>query len=171
MNYMGCIIVVKCLHFLVLCKLPTVKINTYTVHSVSTWFKWVWKKESMIDKVMTCFVPKVHVHVHWTIRIKATVYMSWCNFSVVESPHIFHMGGELKLPVWLIYKVLMVSHSFKFCTRLQGGSVCRAYYGCNKHHLGNCTQYLLLHDGCHVSGWWADILRQIFFPTSNRPFG
>lgn len=31
--------------------------------------------------------------------------------------------------------------------------------------------YLLLQDGCQVSGWWPEMLRQIFFPTSNLPFG
>ena len=25
--------------------------------------------------------------------------------------------------------------------------------------------------GCQVSGWYPDMERQIFFPTSNRPFG
>ena len=25
--------------------------------------------------------------------------------------------------------------------------------------------------GCHDSGWWPDIDKQIFLPTSKRPFG
>jgi len=33
------------------------------------------------------------------------------------------------------------------------------------------TLYVLLQEGCHVSGWCADILKQIFFPISNLPFG
>ena len=31
--------------------------------------------------------------------------------------------------------------------------------------------YSLLQDGCQVSGWWADMLKQIFFAVSNLPFG
>jgi len=30
---------------------------------------------------------------------------------------------------------------------------------------------LMDQDGCHVSGWKPEIERQIFFPTSNLPFG
>lgn len=30
-------------------------------------------------------------------------------------------------------------------------------------------KYSLLHDGCQVSGWCPEMLKQIFLPTSNRP--
>lgn len=33
----------------------------------------------------------------------------------------------------------------------------------------NNSWYLLLQDGCHVSGWCPEMLKQIFFPTSNLP--
>lgn len=35
----------------------------------------------------------------------------------------------------------------------------------------NLDQHLLLQEGCQVSGWWPEMLKQIFFPTSNLPFG
>ena len=28
-----------------------------------------------------------------------------------------------------------------------------------------------LHDGCHDSGWWLEMDRQILTPVSNRPLG
>lgn len=29
----------------------------------------------------------------------------------------------------------------------------------------------MLHEGCQVSGWWPEMLRQIFLLVSKRPFG
>lgn len=29
----------------------------------------------------------------------------------------------------------------------------------------------MLQEGCHDSGWWPEMLRQIFLPVSKRPLG